>query len=215
MSLNLPRPHQPACRGWARRRDWQQCARASSPLGTRARPPVWVPRPAARPLSRTQRGRKRAAAGPRGGCVQGAPAAAPIGCTVAPSRAARPPPRAQPAPARSPGTGSRWKEDAQGRDWSPRPAPDPERAGIKPGRWRRGAGALSPPESGEAGPAPIRFPRPRPSDPGPGAGRPTRRPDRPGGTFSRAMKKARENQPEPIETFPAAGVAAAAPETAA
>ena len=29
------------------------------------------------------------------------------------------------------------------------------------------------------------------------------------------MKKARENQPEPVETFPAAGVAAAAAETAA
>lgn len=52
----------------------------------------------------------------------------------------RAPPRACAIPARSPGTGSRWKEDAQGRDWSPRPAPDPERAGIKPGRWRRGLG---------------------------------------------------------------------------
>lgn len=99
VSLNLPRPHQPASQGWARRRDWQQCASASSPLGTRARPPVWVPRPAARPLSRTQRGRKRVAAGPRGGCVGGAPAAALIGCTVAPS-SRRAPPAARPAGSR-------------------------------------------------------------------------------------------------------------------
>lgn len=94
---------------------------------------------------------------------------------MVPSRAACPPPRAQAAPALCLGAGSRRREGAQGRDPSSRPASDPERAGIKPGRRRVGTRVGEPPERGEAGPGPSGCPRPCPSDRAPGAGLPARR----------------------------------------
>lgn len=96
---------------------------------------------------------------------------------------------------------------------SPRPACDPARGdktlaaarGNPRSRWLRSAGRRGRGRSAAGAPAPrTRLPEwgsPRAD---------TRRPGRRGGTFSRAMKRARETRPQPAETFPAPRVAAAA-----
>lgn len=117
-----------------------------------------------------KRGRRTAAARPWGGRRPPLRLAAP----PPPSRAACPKPRAQPAPVLSHRAGSRKREDAQGRDPSPRPPADPGRAGVKPRPRRERTPARVPPGRGEAGPGPFGCPRPRPSDPAPGAGLPAR-----------------------------------------
>lgn len=131
-----------------------------------------------------------------------------------PARAACPQPRAQPAPALSPGAGSCRRGDAQGRDPSPRFAPEPGRARIKPsaGCGNPGSGSL---RSAERRGRSLRLPAPPPLGPGCRSGVPsarghTRRPERRGCTCSSAMKRVRENPLELPETFPAPRVAAAA-----
>lgn len=219
---NLPAPAHPPVLPWTNGRTWREWAKASSPGGLqprlqrgplpRPRAPA-PPRPRAPALQRPGKSRRRKAGGSG---TAGWAAAAPIGCAVVPSRAACPPPRAQPALAPSLGAGSRRREGAQGRDPSSRPAPDPGARGDKTGRRRAGARVRQPPERGEAG---ARVPQPlaaRASAPRTGlrelgsrrAG--TGRPERRDRTFSGAMKRAPENSPELAETLPAPGVAAAA-----
>lgn len=91
-----------------------------------------------------------------------------------PARAACPQPRAQPAPALSPGAGSCRRGDAQGRDASIRFAPDPGRARIKPsaGCGNPGSGSL---RSAERRGRSLRLPAPPPLGPGCRSGVPSAR----------------------------------------
>lgn len=186
--------------------------------GTPAWPKMWTPDAPARPRpsvpalpgqGRAGRGRRTAAARPWGGRRPLRRLAAP----PPPSRAACPTPRAQPAPVLSLGAGSRKREDAQGRDPSPRPPADPSRAGIKPRPRRENPGSDFHPVAERRGRVPFaaRAPAPRTQLRERGSPRAdTRRPERRGSIFSCAMNRARENLPETAETFSAPGVAAAA-----
>lgn len=166
--------------------------------------------PALRGPGRAGGGGRAAAAGLLGG----PPAAAPIGCAAAPC-SRRVPPATRPASSRpQPWSWFLQEGDAQGRDPSPRFAPEPGRARIKPsaGCGNPGSGSL---RSAERRGRSLRLPAPPPLGPGCRSGVPsarghTRRPERRGCTCSSAMKRVRENPLELPETFPAPGVAAAA-----
>lgn len=149
----------------------------------------------------------------RGVGARGMPAAAPIGCAAAPSPR-RAPPAVRPAGSRpQPRSCFQPEGGRAGAGPSPRPAAHPAhgdktRAAARgnPGScWLRSPGRRGRDRPAASAPAP----RTRLREWGAPRGD-TQRPGRRGGTFSRAMKRARENPPEPTETFPAPGVAAAA-----
>lgn len=92
---------------------------------------------------------------------------------IRPSRAVRPQPRVPRHPPRALLARGRTRKE---RDWPPRPAPDPGRAGIKPGRRTRSPGPHSLLSAERRGGS-DRQPRPRPSawlGSAPVAGRPAR-----------------------------------------
>lgn len=143
-----------------------------------------------------------------------APAAAPIGCAAAPF------PRRVPnatRPARSCAQPRSWFPQEGGRAGAGPISPPPSRP--QP-RWdKTQAAARENPGSGfhpvaeRRGRVPFaaRAPAPRTQLRERGSPRAdTRQPERRGSIFSRAMNGARENLPEPAETFSAPGVAAAA-----
>lgn len=196
------------------RRGWREWVSASSPREHQPQPAVWTPAPPELLLSGVPEELEEEGGRRRRDCWGGLRPPLRLAAPPPPARAACPQPRAQPAPALSPGAGSCRRGNAQGRDPSPRFAPEPGRAKIKPsaGCGNPGSGSL---RSAERRGRSLRLPAPPPLGPGCRSGVPsarghTRRPERRGCTCSSAMKRVRENPLELPETFPAPGVAAAA-----
>lgn len=156
------------------RRGWREWVSASSPREHQPQPAVWTPAPPELLLSGVPEELEEEGGRRRRDCWGGLRPPLRLAAPPPPARAACPQPRAQPAPALSPGAGSCRRGDAQGRDPSPRFAPEPGRAKIKPsaGCGNPGSGSL---RSAERRGRSLRLPAPPPLGPGCRSGVPSAR----------------------------------------